>query len=103
MLDLEKKELEEFTKGDQDMREYKNKLNKLNSNDEFVDRISAEEDRLYCYNSDIEIAKEDGKTEGKKENSIEIAKTLLSMGLLSIDKISEATGLSKEEIQSLKE
>lgn len=38
------------------MEKYKNKLNKLNSNDEFVDRISAEEDKLYCYNSDIELA-----------------------------------------------
>ncbi len=101
MLDLEKKELEDFTKGDRNMENYKDKLNKLNSDDEFVDRISAEEDRLYCYNSDIEIAKEEGKNEAIKERNIEIAKNMLKEDE-SIEKIIKYTGLSEKEILDLK-
>lgn len=109
MLDLEKKELEVFTKGDSHMEEYKDKLNKLNNDKKFIDRISAEEDRLYCYNSDIEIAEEKGKNEGKaegisigeKQEKINIAKNMLKEDI-DIDLIVKITGLSKEEVLLLK-
>jgi predicted transposase/invertase (TIGR01784 family) len=45
----------------------------------------------------VAIGEERGKTEGKRET----ARNLLSMGL-SIKKVSEATGFSVEEIESLK-
>ena len=44
--------------------------------------------------------KEDGKIEGQKEKTIEIAKNLLKQNL-PIQSISLATGLSIEEIQKL--
>ena len=102
MLDLQKEELKEFSKGDKEMEDYKNKLDKLNKNTEFRDRISAEEDALYCYNSDIELAEEKGISIGKDEAKLEDAKNFLKLGV-EVDIISKATGLSKEKILSLKE
>ena len=43
-----------------------------------------------------------GKIEGAKEKSIEIAKKLLEMGM-TIEQIIDATQLSKEEIEKLLE
>ena len=43
----------------------------------------------------------EGREEGKKENSLEIAKKMLEMGL-SVEQITEATGLSEEEVLKLK-
>ena len=53
----------------------------------------------------IEIGREEGREEGRSEGervkAIEIAKNLLSMNL-DIDVIAKATGLNKDEIESLK-
>ena len=46
--------------------------------------------------------KEIGKEEGRKEASKLIAKKLLNIGI-EVDKIIEATGLSKEEIEKIKD
>ncbi len=46
------------------------------------------------------IARQDGHAEGKLEGKIEIAKNLLKQGL-SVEQISNATGLSKEEIVAI--
>ena len=43
-----------------------------------------------------------GKAEGKAERNVEIATTLLKSGV-SIDIIMESTGLSKEEIEHLRQ
>ena len=53
------------------------------------------------YSARIEAA-EEGKKEGKRENQIETAKKLLEMNH-SIDKIIKIPGLSKVEIENLKE
>ena len=45
-------------------------------------------------------AKKKGLAEGREEKSFEIAKKMLGMGL-SVEQITEATGLSKEEIIKL--
>ena len=42
-------------------------------------------------------AKEKGLAEGKTEERLEIAKKMLEMGL-SVEQITEATGLSEEEV-----
>ena len=42
-----------------------------------------------------------GRKEGKIEGKIEIAKKLLKMGI-SVEKIIEATSLTKEEIEKIK-
>ena len=45
-------------------------------------------------------AKKKGLAEGREEKSLEIAKKMLGMGL-SVEQITEATGLSEEEIIKL--
>ena len=44
----------------------------------------------------------EGRVEGRKEEKIEIAKNLLSLNMTA-ENISKATGLSKEEIEQLRE
>ena len=46
--------------------------------------------------------KEEGRAEGMSQRSLEIARNLLSLGL-PIDQITQATGLTEEEIELLKE
>jgi len=48
----------------------------------------------------IETAYDEGKLEGKLEGKIEVAKTLKAGGI-AIDIITNATGLTKEEIDKL--
>ena len=45
---------------------------------------------------------EEGKLEGKKEGKIEIAKLLIEKNNMTLEEISEITGLTKEEIENLK-
>lgn len=44
--------------------------------------------------------RKEGREEGRKESRIEIAKSLKTMGL-PLERISEATGLTEEELQKL--
>ena len=48
----------------------------------------------------IDMGRKEGKIEGIKEKSIEIAKKLFKMGLTS-EQVEEATQLKKEEIEKL--
>ena len=48
-----------------------------------------------------EEGREEGLAEGKTEERLEIAKKMLEMGL-SVEQITEATGLSEEEVLKLK-
>ncbi|MCI8383270.1 MAG: hypothetical protein HFJ33_00020, partial [Clostridia bacterium] len=52
------------------------------------------------WNSYMDWTRNDGKTEGKVEEKKEIAKTMLKKNM-SIELISEITGLTKEEIRNL--
>ena len=52
------------------------------------------------FEKEIEKATSESRTESKKAGFLETAKNLLKLGL-SLDKISEATTLSIEEIQAL--
>lgn len=56
-------------------------------------------DALVKYN-EIEDAKKEGKAEGIKEKTVEIAKNMLKKKM-NIKDISEITGLTEEEINSL--
>ena len=49
----------------------------------------------------MKLEKKNGEIKGKKEKSIEIAKKLLEMGI-PVEKIIEATSLTKEEIEKIK-
>lgn len=47
------------------------------------------------------LGKEEGRAEGEKNKQLEIAKKLLDLEI-SIEQIVEATGLTEEEINSIK-
>ena len=67
----------------------------LRAYDKFWDSVSVERTLL-----DDRYQK--GKEEGMSQRSLEIARNLLSLGL-PIDQITQATGLTEEEIELLKE
>ena len=96
MLDLQEEELKELSK-DKVVREYMERLNKLNKSPRFTRLMSEEEERKKTENTMIENAREDGST----QKSIEIAKKSLEQNL-DINTISIITGLSIKEIEELK-
>ena len=107
MLDLDKKELENMPK-DKIVDKYITNVTIVNDDPEFQKYMSEEEDKRKIQNSLISEAKENGYTSGindgisKGENkkSIEIAKNMLKKNM-SIEDISDITGLSIEEINKL--
>ena len=107
MLDLDKKELENMPK-DEIVDKYITNVTIVNDDPEFQKYMSEEEDKRKIQNSLLSEAKENGYTSGindgisKGENkkSIEIAKNMLKKNM-SIEDISDITGLSIEEINKL--
>lgn len=101
MLKLNGEELKNYCKGDEIVEMYRKKFTKLTTadfanvflnfddNDEMVKRTIRSE------------AFEDGITKGKTEEKLKTAKNLLKSGI-SEKIISDATGLSKEEINAIK-
>ena len=86
------------------MNESKDENKKTNNNEKLVLRIDARERALREQNAMLEAAEEKGVEKGiekgEKNKVIEIAKNLKNMKL-DIKQIIEATGLTKEEIESL--
>ena len=83
---------------DKHMAKLKNEAIKVNNDDEIVKLLSEEdEERLY-----INTMKAWGKEEGIKEKTIEMVKKMFKENA-SIDFISRVSGLSKEEIEKIKE
>lgn len=80
-------------------------LERVNQNPEFREYMSAEEDNRKIQNSlRIQAIKEgraEGRAEGSHQRNIEIAKNLIRNGV-DISIIIDSTGLSKEEINSIK-
>ena len=79
----------------------------LRAYDKFWDSVSVERTLLDDrYQKGKEEGKEEGRAEGRAEGmsqrSLEIARNLLSLGL-PVDQITQATGLTEEEIGLLKE
>ena len=80
------------------MAKLKNEAIKVNNDDEIVKLLSDEdEERLY-----INTMKAWGKEEGVKENTIEMVKKMFKENI-DISTISRVSGLSKEEIEKIKE
>ena len=104
MLDLDKKELENMPK-DKIVDKYITNVTIVNDDPEFQKYMSEEEDKKKIQNSLLSEAREnginDGISKGENKKSIEIAKNLLSMNM-TLEDISRATGLTVEEIKSLK-
>ena len=111
MLDLDKKELKNMPK-DKIVDKYITNVTIVNDDPEFQKYMSEEEDKRKIQNSLLSEAKEegisqgytsginDGISKGKNKKSIEIAKNMLRKNM-SIEDISDITGLSIEEINKL--
>ena len=102
MLTLNKEELEEFSLGDERIMEYKDKVNELNSDDDFVTFISREEDQEKTENAlrtIISEKNEELKTQKTKLN-IEYAKKLKENNV-DVKIISDTTGLTIKEIEKI--
>ena len=107
MLDLDKKGLENMPK-DKIVDKYITNVTIVNDDPEFQKYMSEEEDKRKIQNSLLSEAKEtgytsginDGISKGENKKSIEIAKNMLKKNM-SIEDISDITGLSIEEINKL--
>ena len=111
MLDLDKKELENMPK-DKIVDKYITNVTIVNDDPEFQKYMSEEEDKRKIQNSLLSEAKEegisqgytsginDGISKGENKKSIEIAKNMLKKNM-SIEDISDITGLSIAEINKL--
>ena len=93
MLDLKREELKEVSKGDKIMEKYRENVEKLNSDPEFIEVVSKEKDAEMVYNTLIE----DGIEQGK----LETAKRLLENNI-DLNIISTSTGISLEKLTELK-
>ena len=97
MLDLDKKELENMPK-DKIVDKYITNVTIVNNDPEFQKYMSEEEDKRKIQNSLLSEAKEEGISQGIEQT----AKNMLKKNM-SIEDISEITGLSINEIKSLKQ
>ena len=104
MLDLDKKELENMPK-DKIVDKYITNVTIVNNDPEFQKYMSEEEDKRKIQNSLLSEAKEEGieqgYTSGINDGIKQTAKNMLKKNM-SIEDISEITGLSIDEIKSLK-
>ena len=95
MLDLDKKELKNMPK-DKIVDKYITNVTIVNDDSEFQKYMSEEEDKKKIQNSLLSEAKEEGISQEK----VSIAKNMLNKNM-SIEDISDITGLSIEEINKL--
>ena len=105
--DLKKESAYFMTK--EETKNFVNRAKELSSDDEMVTMFDQENMHEIIRNTELEEAQERGiecgikrgVERGSKEKAVEIAKNLIKIGL-SEDQIVESTGLSKEEIEKLK-
>lgn len=105
MLDLDEVSLKRLVGEDKVMKEYEEALKKNNQNEKIRLHISEEKDAEMIYSSDIELAEEKGKTEGlevgAKQKAKEVAESLLKLGTMTLEQISEITKLSMSEVKTI--
>ena len=97
MLDLEKEELERLSKGDDLVKEFAEKLIKLNEDETFQSAMTYEEDQKLILNTEKQMAFSDGIKEKNKEVVIGMLKDNLDINL-----ISKYTNTTIEEIEQIK-
>ena len=112
MLDMDKENLFELSQTDKLAKKYYNKLMELNTNQEFVQLLSNDDEYELYVESEISEASENahkegvkegidiGIKEGSKESKLEIAKAMLKKNM-DINLITEITNLTVEEIKTL--
>ena len=99
MLDMEIKDIKKLPK-DKVVREYMEKIEKLNNDPMFINWITKEKDKQMIKNTQLYNATQNGLNLGIEQRNIEIAKNLLEQNI-DISVIMNATGLTKGEIESL--
>ena len=99
MLDLDKKELKNMPK-DKIVDKYITNVTIVNDDPEFQKYMSEEEDKKKIQNSLLSEAKEEGISKGISQEKVSIAKNMLKKNM-SIEDISDITGLSIEEIKKI--
>ena len=105
MLTLDREELEEFSVGDERIMEYKKRVEKLNSDPEFMVFMSREEDQRKTENTLRNIVNEQSqelKEQTQKLSNIkqDTARKMKNENI-DVETISKVTGLSIEQIQAL--
>ena len=116
MLDMEIKDIKKLPK-DKVVKEYMEKIEKLNNDPMFINWITKEKDEQMIKNTQLYNATQEGINiginqgisqgikqginQGMKQEKIEMAKNLLEQNV-DISIIMSATGLTKEEIEKLK-
>ena len=64
------------------------------------DKYNAYYDAEIVHKKEMNSARYEGRSEGRRENQLEIAKNLLNMSL-PVEDVMKATGLSRKEINKL--
>ena len=104
-LAMDQKSLHNLAQNDEIASMYYNKLMELNTDQEFVQLLSNDDEYELYVESEISEAREDarkeGIEEGSKESKLEIAKAMLN-NHEDLEKIMTYTGLTKDEILNLK-
>ena len=109
MLDLDKKELEELSEKSDIVDNFKEDVIKANEDKLVVDWISREEEQKQYeevmyekgLNQGLEKGITQGKQQGIEQNKQENAKKMLELKM-DLETISKITGLTIEEIESLR-
>ena len=104
MLDLGKNSLQELVKYDGKVDEYMKKITKLNTDANFWEVFTPEEDERYIRNTIKRESEKKGEKigtlKGERKKSREIAKNMLAKNL-DLNLIMDVTNLSKNEIMKL--
>ena len=104
MLDLGKNSLQELVKYDGKVDEYMKKITKLNTDANFWEVFTPEEDERYIRNTIKRESEKKGEKigtlKGERKKSCEIARNMLAKNL-DLNLIMDVTNLSKNEIMKL--
>ncbi len=100
MIDMNEEELEKFSKGDEVMKEYKEKIQMINDTDKYESFITPEEDFQYCLNSERELGLEEGLTQGINQGITDLIKRLTEQNY-SEKEILSIANISKEKYNEL--
>lgn len=103
MLDMNLEELEKY-KEDKVVKEYMEKMERLNQNPMFINWITKEKDEEMIRNTQLFKAEEKGInkgiTKGREQANLEIAQKMIQKNI-PMEQICEITGLDKKEIKNL--
>ena len=102
MLDMEIKDLKKLSK-DRVVKDYMEKIEKLNEDPIFINWITKEKDEQMIKNTQLYRATQEGINiginQGFQQRNMEIAKNLLNKNM-SVEDIMDITGLTREEIEN---